>query len=1288
MHPTKILLSFLLVATAQANKEGSLSAPWSSDSFYKEYPLFSSYAKENSNRAQFVYRFGPVGIGIELTLPAFGMKVRNIEEGSPAAATGKLKPGQIIESINGQKLKDIDPRIQLGHILAKAEASDGKITLAIKENPQSKAETVLVQIPVLGAYSKTWPLNCPKSDIIVRGIADYITANVAPLSALQHDQSLLFLLSTGEEQDLETARQWVAQAVEATKDRATLDTIPWAMGYGATGYCEYYLRTGDKSVLPLIQKIADQAKRTMYNGGWNHRTSVNFKYGHMNGAGVHVLKFLLLAKECDVEVDDHTLLTSLRQFFRFAGRGNVPYGDGLPESGFVDNGKVGGLAVAMAAAVSLMPDGEGEKSLYAKARDVSAVKGFYSTSWMLHGHTGGGIGEVWRSSSMSLMKERKPTKFSEFMDNRTWHLDLSRGFNGAMNILRDTDYSAGYDNPMWGAGYAMTYTVPRKTLRMTGAPRTQFSKPYRLPERPWGRPADDAFYSLAAAPTPDGKVLDVDAEKLATHASWPILRLLNQPDVADDTLRLYVGHPDYNVRQMAATAIQRHQRDHLILELLNDPEPRRRQVGVMAIASDTGNLSSIPQERITSEMSARLFQMIADPDEALWTIHNALRAISRLTPEQIAPHADALLAWVDDDEWWLRTAALQSLTPIANDPAVASKLLPKITEIATTNQVGGVMSAITNAFERMAQGPPEVKELAGEKIARAYQQFPTRMTAPGGIDMQNAVDILQGQLATTVTRFPGGFDRLFTISREIMPDKALAHRDLYFRADAQKFGPGLREIMPTVILNDVIPEFLGTHLNPILTETRWATEQERWKRSQFAVTALDGMVALYNQIGNHDYDWRTFGPERDQIEWEYSGFDSPEMLKLIGGNAMALVDSQHHSHGQAEKEITNAERTTAAIASAKERLEQARHRADANPNDNGAKNHLAASESNLAQAETRAKEAAEKAAAAIRRRDHQMLAGHLPQGLESWFTPEFNATQAGWEKGRAPFANTNGEAKPVEWRCKGNFCGCGDPPNTLWENDVLLMRTTLDIPVLKPDHRYRFLIGGNIHSNQGGPVLIYINGKAVHQQGGFGGRTRGNPRGFFIDKEIAEAISGKKAHIAIAAVRRQPAYLSAWFEEMKLPPAGEKEIFTALTRVPMKSAEWQELQDPDVKDPNLDPNDGKYRYSGKFTENLKLIGEWKVIDQVADPENFQAPRENPEFDAAYQTVTLNSDGKTHDPMWIWTDGKLMDLQQSEALTIESRTLNGTQYLFIENGGFSDKHTRGWASPYNVLTRAK
>ena len=220
IHKKTLILSALLLSMigallptqAPAAGKNSLWEPWPKDSYYKDYPLFHWYPQENSKKAQSVYRFGPVGIGIDLTLPAFGMKVKNVEVGSPAESSGKLKPGQIIESINGRTLKDIDPRVLLGNIITQAEATDGKISLMIKEKDNTRAEQVLIQIPVLGAYSKTWPLNCPKSDKIVRAEADYLAKNGNPLGALSHDQGLLFLLSTGEAKDLEVARSWVKQA--------------------------------------------------------------------------------------------------------------------------------------------------------------------------------------------------------------------------------------------------------------------------------------------------------------------------------------------------------------------------------------------------------------------------------------------------------------------------------------------------------------------------------------------------------------------------------------------------------------------------------------------------------------------------------------------------------------------------------------------------------------------------------------------------------------------------------------------------------------------------------------------------------------------------------------------------------------------------------------------------------------------------------------------------------------------------------------------------------------------
>ena len=118
------LTSFLIVASAVADES----------SFYKGTGVFSTRPSETKS-LQNIKRFGPVGMGIDLLQPAFVMRISHIEEGSPAESTGKLQKGQIIESINGQKLADIDPRIQLGEILAAAEASVGlAIIIALFRN--------------------------------------------------------------------------------------------------------------------------------------------------------------------------------------------------------------------------------------------------------------------------------------------------------------------------------------------------------------------------------------------------------------------------------------------------------------------------------------------------------------------------------------------------------------------------------------------------------------------------------------------------------------------------------------------------------------------------------------------------------------------------------------------------------------------------------------------------------------------------------------------------------------------------------------------------------------------------------------------------------------------------------------------------------------------------------------------------------------------------------------------------------------------------------------------------
>ena len=108
-------------------------------------------------------------------------------------------------------------------------------------------------------------------------------------------------------------------------------------------------------MLPVIKKMTEELKVHMYSGGWSGRGApAAFTYstgsGQLHAAGVHCMTFLVMAKLCGVDVDTYLFDETFKQFYRFAGHGNVAYGNGLPEGGFRDNGKTSGLALTMAAA--------------------------------------------------------------------------------------------------------------------------------------------------------------------------------------------------------------------------------------------------------------------------------------------------------------------------------------------------------------------------------------------------------------------------------------------------------------------------------------------------------------------------------------------------------------------------------------------------------------------------------------------------------------------------------------------------------------------------------------------------------------------------------------------------------------------------------------------------------------------------------------------------------------------------------------------------------------------------
>lgn len=1182
--------------------------------------LFSTRPSETKSLTS-IKRFGPVGIGIDLIQPAFVMRISNIEEGSPADQTGRLKTGQIIESINGQALADIDPRMQLAKLLNAAEATDGVLKFMIK----GEAQPIVVKVPVLGSYSKTWPLNCPKSDKIIRQIADHLATPESNKGLA--DIGMLFLLSTGEAKDTAIVGEWARQANKPSK-------YAWYLAYGGIALCEYYLRTGDQAVLPNIQKWADQAVSGLYLDGWAGRggvPSVTYGNGHLNAAGTGVVTFMMLAKECGAEIPDHALLGALQHYYRYAGRGANPYGDGRVEVGFVDNGKNGLLAFAMAAAASLTP--EGEDSVYAKARDVCAIQSFYTTSFMLHGHTGGGIGEIWRSAAMALMIDKRPKQYRDFMDSRQWHYDLSRRYDGSFGILG----GSGYDKEQWGIAYTLAYTLPRKNLRIMGAPRSKFSKPYQLPKQPWGTQADNVFLTLDAVPDANGSKQDVTNETLAKDSSMQFIRWFHRPSgVTDEQIRQYLHHQDHNIRFIAANKVLGvnsgyigwrapggEVRPELFNEFINHDDPRIRRAMFMALDV------TLAKEKKTELLTKAVFQMMIDvikDPEAAWSIKDpALLVISHAPADWIVPHVDLLLPYLQHREWWLQNAALQALTPIVADTRTYKKVLPAIGELVRTNQRSAItLGLLPGIRTKIKEASPEVHQLAVQTLRETYTGYAGVKTAAGGQDISSTLDSHLKYIAGSLAEVPGGLDVLYDITREKHPDEILPYKEFFLSADPNQFGPKLKKVITPIIMDQLVPEFVGKNRKKL--EALVALEKQTTRPGGTQDT-IDQLVALYQRAGHDEYNWRIFADLRN-AQWSYHTFDPIASEQVPYDQMITRYRPVTLPNGMADWYAKDFNSDQAGWKSAKSPFGH--------------------------------------------------YDGKIPTGPIMKCTAECDGKHGPYGCFAATPVNTLWDKEVLLMR--GTF-----KLPKLKEGHR---------------YRLRINDGDHVGPG-GGHIVYINGREFVEKEQCNGRGSNGMPNGGFITSEFLDDFNAGEVTIAIKTFLRyndkykvkpsskiSQGKISIHFEEMKLPPMGSDLVYQSAALVPMTSAKWQSKQDRD--NPAIDPEADKFRWDGKHLENPILLGQWQVISEVKDIAEFNPEKKRGARRPAYTSITFNKDGTTADPTWIWSGDVLMDLNSYQALRIQVRmqvrSIPGGEYLFIERGGFNTRNKPDWKSTLLVLER--
>lgn len=1176
--------------------------------FYKNPDAIFSTRPDEKKSLQVIKRFGPVGIGLDLIQPAFVIRINNIEEGSPADISGKLTVGQIIESINGNGLAEIDPRIQLGSILADAEATDGIVQFKIK----GMSKPVTLSIPVLGRYSETWPIDCTKSDKIIRQVSEYLKKpkSTEGLGGI----GMLFLLSTGDANDQKFVHEW-AKRVPAHK-------YPWYIGYGGIALAECYLRTGDPIILKNIQGWVDNAVSSQHNDGWAGRGSALTSYGqgHLNAAGTHVVTFLMLAKECGAIIPDKTFLGSLRHFFRYAGRGNNPYGDDRPEVGFVDNGKNGKLAFAMAAAAALTQD-DGE-TIYSMARDACAIQSFYTTSFMLHGHTGGGIGEIWRSAAMGLLCDKQPQKYREFMDNRKWHYDLSRRYDGSFGILG----GSGYDKELWGVAYPLTYTIPRKTLRVSGAPPTKFSKPYNLPKQIWGADQDNLFLSLDAVPEKNGKKQDLSKETLADDSSLGFIRNFHgkrQP--TNEEIRQYIHHQDYNVRHIAAfKAIGINSgyigwksgggkvRGELVNEFLNHSDPRIRRAIMSAVLHKP--------ELITTDVFDNAVNALKDEKESWWIKDAALQIIGHGSVDQISPLVDLLLPYLKHEENWLKNAALTALTPVVTDQRCYKKILPAIGDLIRNNQRVSVTRGLTKAIrERIAKATPDVQQLAAKTLEYSFTSYGGSKKAPGGLDTTSTYEFHLEAIAESLASVPGGLDVLYEVSRERQPNEILPYKELFLNADSSRFGSKLKEAINPIIMNELIPEYVGRNRENL---RKLAGGEMQSGYPGGSRDAVDGLAALYSRVGDKNYGWNIFMDLRE-AEWNYHSFDPIASERVPFDQLITRYRDVTLPNGMEDWFKTEVDATfdqTGVFKTGKSPFGHYMGKVPDKP-------------------------------------IHKC--GPSCNGPECYGGTKVNTF---WEK-EVLLIKQNFKVPPIKpghrYRLRindGNHVGSGGG-HIVYVNGRPLIETKTC----------------NGRGSGGLPKGAYITKEFMDD---------------FKSGNVCIALKTfLRFNDKYKVKPTQPipqGKISLHIEEQKLPPMSDELVFKSASLIPMLSSEWQVGQDPEDREKSALAI--KYRWDGEFINNQNILGSWKVIAQVAKVDEFDPKKKTRVNRSIFSEMTFNNHGKTNSPVFVWSKNTLMDLTKFQALKMTSHNIQGEDYLFVESGGFGTRNKPGWQSQLLVLSR--
>ncbi len=553
--------------------------------------------------------------------------VAHVLPDSPAA--GVLKVDDVLIGANGRLFTDPeDSRPELGNALCESQSPQlgGILTLQVVRS--GKPINVKIDLGTTIDFAETWPYDCEKTRIVRRD-ALKLVMDQYPWGNYPF-WTPTFLLASGDDAALEMARRHICKGVKTSYDEGT-GASAWVGGYALMNLCEYYLLTGDSSVLPAIKHGAQGVSWAQFrSGSWSHGggKGVNVTspgmasggYGEVNCAGLGALVGLSLARQCGIEPYDHTIPRSIRFFGPFCGE-NLGYGLGSPSdgrTGRMDNGISGMSAMVF----HLL----GEPKMAERwARSVCYM-------WMgrERGHADAIFSAAWGPISASLAPR---PEFHAFMNHMKWAYEMGRGRDGGLAFMRGSRWTY----PNMTAAYGLFMYLPERRLQILGGDSVFAQTPPdgladaagMFRRKQWtrlkkfltgylaGKPASAAHADYA-------RKLLAAYERMESHASATlkiITKTIADGDVATATVQLDLLAKFVGVERPAAAALR-----HSLAGVKQRSQPRPH-IGQLV------NARQILKDR--SLVAGGIRDGFAHSPEYITRINE--QGFAGMAPEQIAP---------------------------------------------------------------------------------------------------------------------------------------------------------------------------------------------------------------------------------------------------------------------------------------------------------------------------------------------------------------------------------------------------------------------------------------------------------------------------------------------------------------------------------------------------------------------------------------------------------------------------------------------------------------------------